>query len=74
MSLDEVRSHNFVSKPSGGWMHSDEVLATKGVNFTVRVSVFYIIRWQSSEKMYPYFDDCSILTSSSIPIFSTSVA
>lgn len=36
---DEWTRHgSFVNKPTRGWLHSDSVVSTTGVSYTVRVS------------------------------------
>lgn len=36
---DEWTRHgSFVNKPTRGWLHSDSVVSTSGVSYTVRVS------------------------------------
>lgn len=54
---DEWTRHgSFVNKPSRGWLHSDGVVSTSGVSYTVRVSdgdgVPALAHQQSSQKCF----------------------
>lgn len=45
---DEWTRHgSFVNKPTRGWLHSDSVVSTTGVSYTVRVSARYTLRFFS---------------------------
>lgn len=45
---DEWTRHgSFVNKPTRGWLHSDSVVSTAGVSYTVRVSDTSIHPFQS---------------------------
>lgn len=50
---DEWTRHgSFVNKPTRGWLHSDSVVSTTGVSYTVRVSAKYTLS---------FFHRCSVL-------------
>lgn len=41
---DEWTRHgSFVNKPTRGWLHSDNVVSTTGVSYSVRVSDWHIL-------------------------------
>lgn len=41
---DEWTRHgSFVNKPTRGWLHSDSVVSTTGVSYTVRVSDWHTL-------------------------------
>lgn len=46
---DEWTRHgSFVNKPTRGWLHSDSVVTTAGVSYSVRVSVWHTLTTPSN--------------------------
>lgn len=44
---DEWTRHgSFVNKPTRGWLHSDSVVSTTGVSYTVRVSDWHTFTYR----------------------------
>lgn len=44
----------FISKPSGGWVHSEELISTQGATYAIRVTLYFKLNLMSYKNMHHF--------------------